>query len=63
MLQVVWLMGFPSPVIEFFILGVTIFLVGALTLAAKIEDVKGIEGTTLRQRRREREADPTVMED
>ncbi|WP_227378467.1 hypothetical protein [Haladaptatus halobius] len=65
MLPVLWLMGFPSPVIEFFILGVAIFLAGALTLAAKIEDVEGIEGMTLCQRRREREreADPTVMED
>ncbi|WP_227356592.1 hypothetical protein [Haladaptatus salinisoli] len=63
MLPVLWLLGFPSPVIEFFILGVTIFLVGALTLAAKIEDVKGIEGTSLRQRRREREPEPTLMED
>lgn len=63
MLPVLWLLGFPSPVIEFFILGVTIFLVGALTLAAKIEDVDGIEGTRLRQRRREREPEPTLMED
>lgn len=39
-----WLLGFPNPVIEFFLLGVTLFLVTSLHLARNMERFEGIEG-------------------
>ncbi len=52
-------MGFPSPVLEFFVLGVCLFLVGAVTLGRNIEDVTGIEAKSLQQRQRERDTTPS----
>lgn len=54
-IQPLWLLGFPAPVLEFFIGGVLLFLLGSITLGRNIEDVDGVESTTLSQRREERD--------
>lgn len=46
-----WLLGFPSPVIEFFLFGVLLFLVTSLYLAANMEPFEGIEGEDRREQR------------
>lgn len=49
-----WLFGFPSPVIEFFILGVLLFLSTSLYLANNMEPFEGIEGEDRREQRTDR---------
>ncbi|WP_423746820.1 hypothetical protein V5735_22075 (plasmid) [Haladaptatus sp. SPP-AMP-3] len=56
-----WLGGFPSPVLEFFIVGVVLFLIGAVTLGTNIEDVSGIEQPSVQ--RTQPEQDTNLMED
>lgn len=55
-----WLLGFPSPVIEFFLFGVLLFLSTSLYLARNMEPFEGIEGEDTREQRIDRS---TTMED
>ena len=55
-----WLLGFPSPVIEFFIFGVLLFLSTSLYLAKNMEPFEGIEGEDRHEQRVDRS---TPMED
>lgn len=55
-----WLLGFPSPVIEFFLFGVILFLSTSLYLATNMEPFEGIEGEDHRDQRVDRS---TPMED
>ena len=41
---ILWLLGFPSPVIESFLFSVALFLVTSLYLAWNMEPFEGIEG-------------------
>jgi hypothetical protein len=59
--SLLWLMGFPTPVLEFFVFAILLFLVGAVTLARNIEDVSGIEGPDVQRRQNDHETN--VMED
>ena len=61
MVSPLWLMGFPTPVLEFFVFAVLLFLVGAVTLARNIEDVSGIEEVDVQRRQNDHETN--IMED